>query len=318
MLMFCGGAEGDEMLESMGVKRGRTPLHLAVVRGEAQMVRLLLARGADVNAADVVGRTPLMVAVERESEPMLRELLAAGADPNATDANKETPLKLAAGNDAIVRLLKEAGAAAPPPRRKRPAKAKRTPKRAARRQPAPPLPEPDFSAAARSPEYARAVEEMEQRCGSKTQPIKGVEGAYRYHVHSSKRIDLRALHEEMLARGFYAFSTGATEDDELALAPTADKYEVIAAVGTNGANYDLGPPEVVQWLRDLEREVPFILTGIGFDFLKGHFTGPRAGPEDLARRMYEFCPDIVDQGCGTVEKLADSLAESDGLFFWWD
>jgi hypothetical protein len=34
--------------------------------------------------------------------------------------------------------------------------------------------------------------------------------------------------------------------------------------------------------------------------------------------MYDFCPDIVDQGIGSVELLAESLVEGDRLFFWWD
>lgn len=41
-------------------------------------------------------------------------------------------------------------------------------------------------------------------------------------------------------------------------------------------------------------------------------------PRALAEQMYEFCPDIVDQGVGTVEKLARELKSSGRLFFWWD
>jgi hypothetical protein len=161
---------------------------------------------------------------------------------------------------------------------------------------------------------------METICGSKRQPMQHLDGVFMFHVHSSKAksLNLRNIHEEFLAKGFYAFSTGATSDGELALAPTKDPYELIAAFQTNGANYDLGPEDIVQWLRELEEKVPFRLTGIGWDFLKGYFTGPRDDAHDLAERMYEFCPDIVDQGVGDVDALAESLAESDDLFFWWD
>jgi hypothetical protein len=34
--------------------------------------------------------------------------------------------------------------------------------------------------------------------------------------------------------------------------------------------------------------------------------------------MYEFCPDIVDQGVGTVARLAQELSKSRKLYFWWD
>jgi hypothetical protein len=33
--------------------------------------------------------------------------------------------------------------------------------------------------------------------------------------------------------------------------------------------------------------------------------------------MYQFCPDIVDQGVDTVSKLAQELKKG-SLYFWWD
>jgi hypothetical protein len=34
--------------------------------------------------------------------------------------------------------------------------------------------------------------------------------------------------------------------------------------------------------------------------------------------MYDFCPDIVDQGVGSVKALATELRRSRSLYFWWD
>ena len=38
----------------------------------------------------------------------------------------------------------------------------------------------------------------------------------------------------------------------------------------------------------------------------------------LALEQYAFCPDIVEQGCGTIGYLADTLAKSNKWYFWWD
>lgn len=38
----------------------------------------------------------------------------------------------------------------------------------------------------------------------------------------------------------------------------------------------------------------------------------------LAMEQYVLCPDIVDQGIGTVGALADTLMQSSVWFFWWD
>lgn len=39
---------------------------------------------------------------------------------------------------------------------------------------------------------------------------------------------------------------------------------------------------------------------------------------ELAEEHYGFCPDIVDQGTGTVGNLAGNLADSNIWYFWWD
>jgi hypothetical protein len=45
----------------------------------------------------------------------------------------------------------------------------------------------------------------------------------------------------------------------------------------------------------------------------------RKGIKDtLAEEIYSMCPDVVDQGTGTVEELAREMKESKLLYFWWD
>jgi ankyrin repeat protein len=39
-----------------------TPLHFAADRGHIEIVNILIANGADVNAVDEEGQTPLMIA----------------------------------------------------------------------------------------------------------------------------------------------------------------------------------------------------------------------------------------------------------------
>ncbi len=44
-------------------------------------------------------------------------------------------------------------------------------------------------------------------------------------------------------------------------------------------------------------------------------------PPDLAAfaaDLYRFCPDIVDQGVGSVEELAVSIKITGAVELWWD
>jgi hypothetical protein len=70
-------------------------------------------------------------------------------------------------------------------------------------------------------------------------------------------------------------------------------------------------------MKDMEKDHAYVLTGIGFDYMEGHLILPVKDAKNLAERMYEFCPDIVDQGVGDKDKLVAEL-EKGKLYFWWD
>jgi ankyrin repeat protein len=98
-------------------KIGETALMDAAARGDLAAARLLLARGAEVNAADHRGYTPLLFAAQFDGDAadLVRLLLDRGADVQAT-AEGETALSLAAkrGETPVTKLLRAAAAAARP------------------------------------------------------------------------------------------------------------------------------------------------------------------------------------------------------------
>jgi uncharacterized protein len=92
---------------------GMTPLHWAVYRDDAAMVRTLIASGADVKATTRVGDiTPLSLACTTGDSSVIEVLLKAGADVNAATADGATPLMLAAasGSADAAKLLLDHGA----------------------------------------------------------------------------------------------------------------------------------------------------------------------------------------------------------------
>ncbi|MCA7010841.1 ankyrin repeat domain-containing protein [Wolbachia endosymbiont of Tribolium confusum] len=91
---------------------GRIPLHFAAENSRVDVVKLLIEKGADVNAADQDGRTPLHFTVENGHRDIVKLLIKKGADVNAADQDGKTPLHFAAENDHkdVVRLLIKVGA----------------------------------------------------------------------------------------------------------------------------------------------------------------------------------------------------------------
>ncbi|KAF3074334.1 Ankyrin repeat domain-containing protein 50 [Trichoderma lentiforme] len=104
------------MLEEEGRKRMRTARQEQdyVARQEddscqdTQTTEQLIEK-ATANANTWLRRIVEMRAVKRDCETVIRLLLAAGVDVNAADKNSQTPLLLAAknGNEAIIKLLQE-------------------------------------------------------------------------------------------------------------------------------------------------------------------------------------------------------------------
>ncbi|MGH7676561.1 MAG: DUF4253 domain-containing protein [Gemmatimonadales bacterium] len=181
-------------------------------------------------------------------------------------------------------------------------------------------------------DFGDAVGALERLTGARARPLVGVDTGGDERATAGRAFDLpqadaeklvRTLQARFLDRGFFLFRHEQHfaidgKPDEVGLLPTPDVYDVLVLMGTNGWNYDIGPDSIVAWLRALEREQPFVLTGIGFDFVEGRFTEAIRDPGALAQRFYEFCPDIVDQGTGSVRALAGELRRSMALYCWWD
>jgi hypothetical protein len=74
-------------------KLGQTPLHRAVRHVDNELIVLLTAGGADVNAKDSWGHTPLFLTVRQD---IIEMLIAKGADLNLKDKAGYTVLHLAA------------------------------------------------------------------------------------------------------------------------------------------------------------------------------------------------------------------------------
>ncbi|MFH1028901.1 MAG: ankyrin repeat domain-containing protein, partial [Pseudomonadota bacterium] len=71
--------------------KGKTALHYAAANGHTDIVNMLIAKGADVDASDREGHTPLMFAAIYGCNKTVQALLDGGANPS---------IKTPAGNTA--------------------------------------------------------------------------------------------------------------------------------------------------------------------------------------------------------------------------
>lgn len=101
-------------LKDMAINDGVTPLHIAAQNGHKDTVIILIAAGANIEAALTSnGATPLYTATQNNHIDIVAALFAAGANVDAAlTTNGATPLYMAVqnGDISVVKLLIELGA----------------------------------------------------------------------------------------------------------------------------------------------------------------------------------------------------------------
>ncbi len=106
-LLVAKGADVNARASS-----GATPLYFAVLRDQPDDVKFLIDKGADVNLADAYGGTILDAALQMQYGSMIQILVDHGADVNAKDQSDQHPLTYALKMDdhKWAELLKKHGA----------------------------------------------------------------------------------------------------------------------------------------------------------------------------------------------------------------
>lgn len=116
--LLVAGDEMKKMLKHKGAEHLiRMAVIFAVLRGNREMLALLLNKGANVDGRIFISGkgdnwTPLMLACQEGKQALAKDLLDRGANVNAKNSRGETPLALAQkkNHHSVVKLLKDRGA----------------------------------------------------------------------------------------------------------------------------------------------------------------------------------------------------------------
>jgi hypothetical protein len=128
---------------------------------------------------------------------------------------------------------------------------------------------------------------------------------------------LDRLQAHVRAAGFQLVGLNI-EATSFLLFPTADKYAVLRACGTDGSNYGHSTEDIIAWLEEMEKQNPFVLTTCSHDCVIGKFAGPLENAGALAERMCRFCPDLIDGDIiASPSQVAAELQQTQQFCLWW-
>ncbi|WP_313203684.1 DUF4253 domain-containing protein [Stenotrophomonas sp.] len=105
---------------------------------------------------------------------------------------------------------------------------------------------------------------------------------------------------------------------ELVVAPGQDQFDIVRLAATDAVNHDMTADQIIEELKRWDGQFGIDIWQAETDTVQLKL---KSIPEDLpefSQRLYEFCPDIVDQGVGDIESLQAGIKQEGVIVLWWD
>lgn len=132
---------------------------------------------------------------------------------------------------------------------------------------------------------------------------------------------VKRLRDEFKSKGYYIYVSEFNfgySPDIITILKTNDKFDLLRFEGTNGINHDIYVEEIIEKISKWDKSYGMKILGVGFDFVQAEYDRLPVDIDNYSKELYEFCPDIVDQGVGTVEALKSEVVSTRELYLWWD
>lgn len=93
-------------------------------------------------------------------------------------------------------------------------------------------------------------------------------------------------------------------------ATQSDPFALIRSAETDASNYDLDTDAIIAELARWQKLCSFDITGAEHDTVEIKFNTLPADMDTFVDDLYEFCPDLVDQGTGCVQEMIEAAEET--------
>ncbi len=145
------------------------------------------------------------------------------------------------------------------------------------------------------------------------------EGVYSETTDEKADDYVKRLKSKYRENGYLIFVfEGEDGKKNVAIIKGTDDLDILRYRRTDGINYDLKNDDIVKKVSEWKTKYGLIVIGCSRDWLHVEFDKLPADINVFAKEVYEFCPDSVDQGVGTLDKLKEAIKEMNGIWLWWD
>lgn len=105
---------------------------------------------------------------------------------------------------------------------------------------------------------------------------------------------------------------------EIVVAPGQDQFDIVRLAATDAVNYDKTTDQIIEELRRWDSQFGIDIWQAETDTVQLKLKSIPTDLPKFSQGLYEFCPDIVDQGVGDIESLQAAVKQERAIFLWWD
>ncbi len=105
---------------------------------------------------------------------------------------------------------------------------------------------------------------------------------------------------------------------EIVVGKGGSQFDILHLGRSDACNYDMGTEDIIRKLQAWDRSYGIDIFHAETDIIELSLLKLPEDMQAFATDMYEFCPDIVDQGVGSVEALEEAIKDSREVYLWWD
>lgn len=108
------------------------------------------------------------------------------------------------------------------------------------------------------------------------------------------------------------------DGEEIVVAKGDSQFDILRVAQSDAVNYGMVTEDLIKKLAVYDRNYGIDIFHAETDTIEFAFLKLPPDMPGFCKDLYIFCPDIVDQGAGTIEALENEIRRTHKVYLWWD
>ena len=150
-------------------------------------------------------------------------------------------------------------------------------------------------------------------------------GARSVVVEEARAVPLLKSVRAHLPKGYVAFigtqrslAEPPVNGAEIVVGPGQSQFDILRIAASDAINYGKEAEDLIKVLQGWDHQIGIDIYAAQTDTIQLKLTSRPKDLKAFAEAVYKFCPDIVDQGTGSVDDLAKEIDAAQEVYLWWD